>query len=83
MLFFIWKINFYVYSMILFSDIIDTYIYIYIFFLRIYDSILFEPSIIMSLKTLLILHNYIKILIFFKKIFIFYFNFIINFGHKF
>lgn len=55
-------------------------IYIYIF-LKIY--ILFKPSII-SLKILLILYNYIKILTFFKQIFIFYFNFfIINFRHKF
>lgn len=59
---------------------IDTYVYIF-FQEYMYNSILFESSIIISLKTLTILHNYIKTSIFFKEIFIFYFNFFItNFG---
>lgn len=59
---------------------IDTYVYIF-FQEYMYNSILFESSIIISLKTLTILHNYIKTSIFFKQIFIFYFNFFItNFG---
>lgn len=59
---------------------IDTYVYIF-FQEYMYNSILFESSIIISLKTLTILYNYIKTSIFFKQIFIFYFNFFItNFG---